>query len=1090
MGMFREALEKNDLYDIGYVGDCFTWSNGHNDHTFTKERLDKFVANKEWRERFQLVKVEGLVARSSDHKPLLMTAGIEKYGKRRRKFWFKFEASWLKEEDCEMMVKKVWERKQMNYEPIKQVLNLLQRCSGELTRGFSKRDREREGKIELLTKQIKNLQETEGPEVVDELKKLKREVVLRSGEDEIAEAFKRHFSEVYKSESPSREVIEECIRPINTKVTSCMNEVLEKRFCREEVEIALRDMGPHKSSGPDGYSACFYQNLWRTVGGELSNPVKVGDFRPISLCNVLYKLIAKTLANRLKKVLDGVVSQNQSAFIPGRLITDNIVTAYEALHSIKTRLKGKMGAMALKLDISKAYDRVEWRYLETIMVKMGFGKRWISLIMGCITTVSYAMLLNRQPGEVIIPTRSLRQGCPLSPYLFLLCAEGLSGLLNEAERAGRIRGVAVARGGVKLTHLLFADDCIIFGRACWEEWVRIRGILQLYERASGQCLNKQKTTIMFSSNGRKGDWERITTDLGARVQHSFEKYLGLPAMVGKSKYDTFKGIKDRVWQRIHNWKNQFLSPAGKEVLLKAVIQSIPTYCMSVFALPKKLCKEIAAEMEKFWWSFKRNDKKIRGLGFRELESFNKALLAKQCWRVLTNPESITTKVLHDKYFKSSGVLDAKLGRNPSLIWRSLWGALDLLKEGLVWRVGNGKSINIWGDRWIPQPSSYKIQSPVKCLTEVDKVAKLIDESKGEWKKEIVKEVFNEGEAEIICRLPISKTGRSDKQIWALSKNGIFNVKSAYHFEMQRRRRLVGESSKVSFEKKGWSDIWRLKIPGVTKLFIWKALNNCLPTRRNLYRRKVIENPNCPICNRYEETICHALWSCDAAVDVWAKGSSPVQKWSSEVADFGMVWKKVIQSLSMEDLELVAIVLRNIWLRRNKFVFESLFNSPANIFKQAEITWADFKEANCIESQKGNPAIREVEKWRKPREGMIKVNLDAAFMNDSKRMRVGIVCRDQEGDILFSACMPQSNAMTASQVEVVALWKTMKLCEDLQVGEAELEGDASCIVKAVNSKDESWEWGGQIIEDIRGLLNNRSYWSVCHTRREGNKARIT
>ncbi|KAF5450454.1 hypothetical protein F2P56_030807 [Juglans regia] len=117
MGMFREALEINDLYDMGYVGDCFTWSNGHNDHTFTKERLDRFVANKEWRERFQLVKVEG----------------NEKYGKRIRKFWFKFEAGWLKEEDCEMMVKKVWERKQMNLEPIKQVQNLLQRCSGELT---------------------------------------------------------------------------------------------------------------------------------------------------------------------------------------------------------------------------------------------------------------------------------------------------------------------------------------------------------------------------------------------------------------------------------------------------------------------------------------------------------------------------------------------------------------------------------------------------------------------------------------------------------------------------------------------------------------------------------------------------------------------------------------------------------------------------------------------------------------------------------------------------------------------------------------------------------------------------------------------
>ncbi|XP_040988958.1 uncharacterized protein LOC121236576 [Juglans microcarpa x Juglans regia] len=103
------------------------------------------------------------------------------------------------------------------------------------------------------------------------------------------------------------------------------------------------------------------------------------------------------------------------------------------------------------------------------------------------------------------------------------------------------------------------------------------------------------------------------------------------------------------------------------------------------------------------------------------------------------------------------------------------------------------------------------------------------------------------------------------------------------------------------------------------------------------------------------------------------------------------------------------------------------------------------------------------------------------------MGARIVCRDQEGDILFSACMTQSSAMIASQAEAVALWKTMKLCDDLQVGEAELEGDALCIVKAVNSKDESWEWGGQIIKDIRGMLNNRPQWYVNHIRREANKA---
>ncbi|XP_042948615.1 uncharacterized protein LOC122281305 [Carya illinoinensis] len=259
--------------------------------------------------------------------------------------------------------------------------------------------------------------------------------------------------------------------------------------------------------------------------------------------------------------------------------------------------------------------------------------------------------------------------------------EGLSTLINGAEAKGELQGVAVARGGKRVTHLLFADDCIIFGKACWKEWRKISSILKKYEQASGQCLNKQKTSIIFSSNGRHADWDRIVKGLGGRVQNNCEKYLGLPTMVGRSKYNTFRCIKQRVWLKINNWKNNFLSHAGKEVLLKAVIQSIPTYVMSVFSLPKKLCKELAALMSKFWWGQRENENKIKwmswakmgvskndgGLGFRELESFNQALLAKQLWIALKDPDSLAATVLKNKYFSQLTVLEARLGNNPSLI---------------------------------------------------------------------------------------------------------------------------------------------------------------------------------------------------------------------------------------------------------------------------------------------------------------------------------------------------------------------------------------------------------------------------------------
>ena len=165
--------------------------------------------------------------------------------------------------------------------------------------------------------------------------------------------------------------------------------------------------------------------------------------------------MSKVLANRLKRVLPDVVSEAQSAFVPGRKITDNVLVAFEVMHCINQRRKGKEGLMAIKLDMSKAYDRVEWSFLEAMMRRIGFKDRWISLMMMCVTTVSYSVLINREPKGKITPTRGLRQGDPISPYLFLLCAEGLSAMLRRDESGENLRGISVCRGAPRVSHLLF-----------------------------------------------------------------------------------------------------------------------------------------------------------------------------------------------------------------------------------------------------------------------------------------------------------------------------------------------------------------------------------------------------------------------------------------------------------------------------------------------------------------------------------------------------------------------------------------------------------------------------------------------------------
>lgn len=186
------------------------------------------------------------------------------------------------------------------------------------------------------------------------------------------------------------------------------------------------------------------------------------DLRPISLCNVSYILISKVLANRLKTILPSIIDEHQSAFVPGRLITDYILRSSEIFHYMHHNSAKKRGFMALKLDMSKAYDRLEWDYLACVMINMGFPAVWIDRVMHCVTTVQYSFLVNGDPSEIVIPSRELRQGDPLSPYLFLLGAEGLGSLIKKAHVDNLVHGISVARGAPMVSHLFFADDSMVF----------------------------------------------------------------------------------------------------------------------------------------------------------------------------------------------------------------------------------------------------------------------------------------------------------------------------------------------------------------------------------------------------------------------------------------------------------------------------------------------------------------------------------------------------------------------------------------------------------------------------------------------------
>ena len=326
---------------------------------------------------------------------------------------------------------------------------------------------------------------------------------------------------------------------------------------------------------------------------------KMAEFCLISLCNTTYKLISKVLANILKSILPSVIIENQSAFILNRLILDNVLVAFEFMHYLNHKDEGKDNYMSIKLDMSKSFDRVEWKFIHEVMVKMGFAKKWVDLIMNYISSVSYSIIINGEPCGNIIPSRGIRQRDPLSPYLFLLYAESLSTLIHKAARDKQINGIYIGRGYPILTHLFFADDSLLFCKAKVQECQKLVDILNSYEVASGQKINTDKSSVFFNSNTRQERKESILNILSPMQDSKHNKYLALPTIIGKSKAQVFAEVKERVAKKLTDWKGKLLSIGGREILIKAVAQVVPTYTMSCFQLPKTLCKDLENLMRNF-----------------------------------------------------------------------------------------------------------------------------------------------------------------------------------------------------------------------------------------------------------------------------------------------------------------------------------------------------------------------------------------------------------------------------------------------------------------------------------------------------------
>uniref|UniRef100_A0A803NFE6 Reverse transcriptase domain-containing protein n=1 Tax=Cannabis sativa TaxID=3483 RepID=A0A803NFE6_CANSA len=883
-----------------------------------------------------------------------------------------------------------------------------------------------------------------------------------SWENGLSELIVDYYSALFSASGAScLEVVED----IECSISDMVNQDLCLPVTEEEVRRALFQMHPSKSPGPDGMTPGFYQKCWSIVKKDVvlvvqnffqdgllasstskahvvlipkkKNPELVTDLRPIALCNVLYKIITKVMANRMKPFMDKAVSANQSAFIPGRLISDNILVSFEVLHYLKRKRQGKEGYMALKLDMSKAYDRIEWGFLEAVLLKLGFSRKWVNLTLSCVTSASYTITHGGKEMGPIIPTRGIRQGCPLSPYQFILCAEGLSALIKKYEGRGWLHGCKVANGAPRISHMLFADDSYLYCKATLQEALKVRELLFKFENASGQQVNLTKSSIFYSTN----TWARRSQlNHTLRMSQATENstYLGLPSTMGRNKTAIMGFLKDRVRKRLQGWEGKFLSRAGKEVLVKTVAQTLPSYAMSVFLLPLEISREIEQLMSKFWWkSSKQNSggihwmnwdklckhKDVGGMGFRNLRDFNLALLGKQGWRLLTRTDSLVSMVFKARYYPHGSYLNAPLGNNPSFVWRSIWEAQQLVTKGTRWCIGDGNNINVVGEAWLPDPHNPFVSSSHPALSGV-KVSSLMVPGLRCWDVELIDDLFNERDKSLILQIPLQVAECIDHVIWSSDPSGIYSVKSAYNLLQQINGRWSEEEASAF-----WKSLWKLKIPPKIKNLIWRAGTNCLPTMTHLRTKRVEVSLLCPFCQSANETTLHCLVTCQVITLAWNRVGIGTQ---------------VAEDTSFLDWCSAAF---SVYLNQWRNAQNSLIESSENGFIPGD----------------------GLEHWVSPIHNSVKINVDAALFESNHSFGFGMVLRDSRGVLVHGRTVLKQGDVNPALAEAMGVREALSWIKTLPLHQCVLETDSLVVVQAIRSSIDMISLFGLVIKDCKELL---------------------
>ena len=531
-------------------------------------------------------------------------------------------------------------------------------------------------------------------------------------------------------------------------------ELLEKPATEEEIKRGLWALKPFKVPGAEGLHARFFQFFWADVKNlvckeimdifqtraipeylnetliwlipKCQSPESLCNYHPISLCNSIYKVVSKIIVARLRPFLDKIISPVQAAFVPGRKGLDNIIIAQELIHSIDKK-KGRFWFMAVKIDLAKAYDRLEWSFILKVLLAFRFPQSLIVLIMSCISSTSMSILFNGGKLDTFKPSRGIRQGDPLSPYLFIICIEYLGQLIEKECLKKRWIPMKASRENIGVSHLFFADDLMFFAKVGEKGNEAIKEVLDKFCEDSGQVVRFEKSKIYFSPNVPSRLKEKICNNLDIQATSSICKYLGFPLRHRGASRGQFNFVVEKVLTKLAGWKTKFLSFAGRTVLVKSLLNTVPNYVMQGAALLAHLCDKLDKINRDFLWGSTTEKRRMHlvgwnkvirpieegGLGIQAARAKNIALLAKLNWRLYQEKDALWAKVILRKYCSIS----RQTARDPDKLpcspcWTAVKTGFPTFVDGICWSVGRRSKLKFWEDKWVKGKSVVELDAKV------------------------------------------------------------------------------------------------------------------------------------------------------------------------------------------------------------------------------------------------------------------------------------------------------------------------------------------------------------------------------------------